>query len=254
MINEIVKDLKFEINKSNIAGIRFLALLGSYRENEAVSGYSDCDLLFILEADKYGNIPHQTLELLKETSEKLSSKYPVVFSFLTHTEFDLREYVDIEYLEHYSWGKVLLGMEDRFKELFRDILSKKDTTDAARKSLMYHNVIHARFNVLRKYVSLNKHNSKDADRQIAVLFIDKLVEIIDWILIYDGNYFETKQEIIGQFLAHNKDIGGETLSEILPLRSRLGGSVDASELRNFNRRASILLGQLSELIIKKHNL
>ncbi len=252
MINQIIKDLKSEINKNKIKDVHFLSLLGSYRESEAVFGYSDCDLLFILKADEYGNISYKTLELLKEISTKLSSKYSVVFSFLTHTEFDLYEYVDIEYLQHYSWGKVLIGSETEYKKLFDNILLKKDTTEVARKSLMYYNIIHARFNVLRKYVSLNEHNSKDVDRQISVLFVDKLVEIIDWILIYDGNYFETKREIINQFAEKNKNINNEILNEILLIRNKLGGNVEVSELKDFNRRAVSLLNQLSELVIKKH--
>jgi hypothetical protein len=254
MIDQIIKDLNIEINRSKIIDIQFLSLLGSYREDEAVSGYSDCDLLFILKSDEYGNISCKTIELLKVISRKLSTKYSVIFSFLTHTEFDLCEYVDIEYLQHYSWGRVLIGSKNQYKKLFDRILSQKDTTDIARKSLMYYNIIHARFNILRKYVSLNRYNSKNAERQISILFVDKLIEIIDWILIYDNNYFETKKEIIKQFAIRNRGVSKETLNDILLLRNKLGGNVKISELKKFNCSAVKLLKQLTELIIKKHKL
>ncbi|OGM94988.1 hypothetical protein A2524_02765 [Candidatus Wolfebacteria bacterium RIFOXYD12_FULL_48_21] len=252
MIDQIIKDLRSSINDAALDDIEFLALLGSYRENEAIAGYSDCDFLFLLKADQYGNISNKTLESLKEIALGLSARYAIVFSFLTHTEFDLREYVDIEYLEHYSWGNVLIGEESEYQKLFITILAGKDTAESARKALMYYNVIHARFNILRKYVSINRYNSKKAEKDIAALLVDKVIEIIDWILIYDGDYFGTKQEIVDQFKLRYEDIDRSTLNSILPLRSELGGDMEMQKLNNFNRNAIELLNQLSELIIKKH--
>jgi|GEM_PF-2088364 len=252
MINKIIEDLIKEINKVRFSDIILLSLLGSYRENEAVAKHSDCDFLFILKANKYGNISYKTIKVLKDISEIMSKKYPITFSFLTHTEFDLREYVDIEYLEHYSWGKVLIGTEAKYKKLFSRILHIKDTTDKTRKALMYHNIIHARFNVLRKYISLNKYNSKNIDKQLAVLLVDNIIEIIDWILIYDGNYFKTKQEIIKQFSIKNKNINASFLNEVMQVRKKFSGNIKLSKLKSFNRRAVHLLNQLTELTIKKH--
>ena len=61
---------------------------------------------------------------------------------------------------------------------------------------MYNAIAHARFNLVRKYVCINKFNTKVYLREILKLFIDNLLEISDWRLIADGIWCRSKKEIV----------------------------------------------------------
>lgn len=191
--------------------LKHIALLGSVRCDEAIEKYSDLDILFIFDSNKTGAIPINVLEKLKDIGDELSEKSNVEISLLPHTIFDFKEYVDFNYLIHYSWGEVVYGEKDVYKKIFEDIIKEK-YSEQKRKDLIYYNLIHARFNLIRKYISWNKNNKGDYNNTILKLFIDNLVEICDWALVYKNIFEKNKKDVAKKFieeypeLKHNKAI------------------------------------------------
>lgn len=199
--------------------IQFIALLGSVDDEEAVSNYSDLDILLILKSDNYGYIELSVLNTLKEISEKITTKYSLELSLLCHTIFDFEEYVDFNYLIHYSWGRVLVGNSDHFKQIFKKIIERK-YSDRNRKDLIYYNIIHARFNLLRKYASWNGTTKSDYKKFVTKLTINNILEITDWALVYKNIYSKTKKEICSNFKIQFPDIRHATIpKEALEIRS-----------------------------------
>ncbi len=176
----------------------FGALLGSTQTDEAIEGYSDLDVLFVLKSNKSGAVDASTLFQLKKIAEDVSNKNKVEISLLTHTVFDFEEYVNFEYLIHYSWGEVFFGSEEGYINLFFSIIKKK-FSKRKRKETMYYDIIHARFNLVRQYVSWNKFNRKEYPQTILKLIIDTVIEMCDWALIYRGIFKRTKREILEEF-------------------------------------------------------
>lgn len=248
IINHLCKYLDISLRKD----VLFAGLLGSYMNGEEVYAYSDFDILFIIKSNKGGTIKKSTILGLINLSEKLSKKYNIEISFLTHTKFDLKEYVDIEYLTHYSWAKVFIGNQERFNKTFYNIIKNKNSNTSKRKSLIYYNIIHARFNIVRKYISINKFNTKSPEVAKATILIDKIIEMVDWFLIYDGLYATSKKEIIDEFSKVRTNFDLTILDEILIIRSNMGSPKDIKKITSFNKRAIDFVNNLTELIIKKH--
>ncbi len=175
---------------------RFVALLGSVREGEHILAYSDLDILFILKSNSSGSLNPKILLALQKICGVLSKKYPIKISFLTHTEKEFKEYVDYEYLVHYSWGKVLFGDGKLYSGFFQRHLHLKKPVKRELLRQMYNAILHARFNLIRRYVSLNIFNTKRYKRELLKLFIDNLIEIADWRLIAEGIWSTSKRQIM----------------------------------------------------------
>ncbi len=193
-------------NKRLRARIKYIAVLGSYRECEVIENYSDLDILCIVKSDKYGVIKSVDIELLKKVASQASADFNIKISLLAHTEFDFTEYVDFNYLIHYSWGEVVCGDQKQFASLFKSILDNKNVTKESRRALMYYNIIHARFNLIRKYVSFNQNNTLDYRKDITKLFIDNILEICGWRLVYDDVFLDKKLKIVSIFQKKYKGI------------------------------------------------
>ncbi|MBI2065533.1 MAG: nucleotidyltransferase domain-containing protein [Candidatus Zambryskibacteria bacterium] len=176
----------------------FVSLLGSFQTGEAINSYSDLDILLILKSDKFGVVKNPILYRLKDLSKNISKKYNIEISLLTHTIFDFEQYVDFNYLIHYSWGDVLFGSKASYQKLFTNIINKKYSAKF-RKDLMYYNLVHARFNLIRQYVSWNKFNKANYEIVILKLIIDKIIEICDWALVYKNIFKKTKKEVLDEF-------------------------------------------------------
>lgn len=176
----------------------FISLLGSSQTGEAVDNYSDLDVLLVLKSSKSGFIKKRVLLELKKLTEQISQNTDIEISILTHTEFDFNEYVDLEYLIHYSWGRVLFGSKESYKNMFSSIIKEKYSKEKLR-DLAYYDLIHARFNVIRKYVSWNKFSKNNYTKDLLKLIVDKIIEICDWALIYKGIFMKTKKEIVQGF-------------------------------------------------------
>ncbi|MBZ9628152.1 nucleotidyltransferase domain-containing protein [Psychroflexus sp. CAK1W] len=202
MKNDIISQLSNLVTSSKIVSksIDFIALIGSYREHEAIENYSDIDILFILkDTDRKGTIELQVLSELRKINKKLCSQFSLDVSFLTHTIFDFNSYVEIDYLTHYSWGEVFYGEQEDFEILFSKILQYKAENEGQRKLNICNAVIHRRFNCIRKYVSVNEYLNPNYIQFISKLFIDNLIEIADLCLIYNGHYAKSKKEIVLEF-------------------------------------------------------
>lgn len=202
MKNKVISQLSNLVTSSKkvTSSIDFIALIGSYRENEAIETYSDIDILFVLkDTDNKGSIDLSVLNELRAINKMLCSQFQLDISFLTHTVFDFYSYVELDYLTHYSWGEVFFGKPQDFKVLFSKILKDKTATEEQRKLNMCNAVVHRRFNCIRKYVSVNEHRNPNYQQLISKLFIDNLIEIADCCLIYNNHYAQSKSEIVFEF-------------------------------------------------------
>jgi len=202
MKNEVLSRLLNLVTPSkNVCNsLDFIALIGSYREDEAIKNYSDIDILFILkDTDNKGTIDLSVLGELRKINKILCSEFPLEVSFLTHTVFDFCSYVEVDYLTHYSWGEVFYGKQIEFETLFSKILLNKAENEEQRKLNICNAVIHRRFNCIRKYVSVNEHLKPDYLQFISKLFIDNIIEIADLCLIFNNYYAKSKKEIVVEF-------------------------------------------------------
>ena len=181
---------------------KFIVVLGSYREKEIVQNYSDLDILLILNSDNYGTINVEILDDLRRIASIASKRYGVKISLLTHTIFDFEEYVDFNYLIHYSWGEVIYGDKKGFQSIFNRLLNKKQFDKKVRSLIIYYNIIHARFNLIRRFVSLNKTNTRKYKQEIVKIFIDNILEICDWFLVYNDIFVVKKSNIVRTFLSN----------------------------------------------------
>jgi hypothetical protein len=231
----------------------FIALLGSSQTDEAVEGYSDLDILLILKSNNSGAIKNQTLLELKHLTETISKKTDIELSLLTHTVFDFEEYVDFNYLLHYSWGKVLFGNESDYQKLFTSIIDKK-YSEKARKDLTYYNLVHARFNLIRQCVSWNKYNKSNYQNTVLKLLIDKIIEICDWALAYRGIFMKNKKEILSEFHSNFplKECG-HIPSQAYEIRSKWNSNnLSEKELNIFIDESLKFVQELVKIIHKEH--
>ncbi|MCK5026852.1 MAG: hypothetical protein KAS07_00385 [Candidatus Pacebacteria bacterium] len=235
--------------KSNLL---FISLLGSTRTHEEVESYSDLDILFILNSNESGAIDQVVLRAFKKMAQDLSKKYSLEISFLTHTIFDFEEYVDFNYLIHYSWGEVLYGDSTEYKVLFQEIIGSK-YSDERRRDLIYYNLIHARFNLIRKYVSWNKFNTVDYKKNILKLIIDLIIEICDWSLVYKNIFKETKKEILKEFNSNFKLKNGHIPQQAYEIRSKWKDlSFEEDTLDKFIEESILFTQELIEMIYEEH--
>ena len=205
--------------------ILFIALLGSYQDGEAVENYSDLDILYVLKSNESGAIRRTVIESLREVCKEVSKNTPLEISMLTHTLFDFEKYVDFEYLTHYSWGRVLYGDEEKYKATLAKIAGRKHSKEI-RENLAYYNLTHARFNLFRKYVSWNRFNKKDYKRALVKLFIDNLIEICDWALLYKDVYSKSKKEMADNFCMVFQDLAHKDLiHQVLQIRKEWNETV-----------------------------
>lgn len=251
LINDILKSCRG--NKYIQGDLIYVALLGSTRTNEEVENYSDLDILLVLKSNRSGTIKKETIGELKKISEQLSGRYSIEISLLPHTIFDFEQYVDFNYLIHYSWGEVLFGDKEKFKKLFKKIIDKK-YSDKVRKDLIYYNLIHARFNLIRKYVSWNSFNKTNYKRDILKLIIDLIIEICDWALVYKNIFKEKKINILEEF---DKSFILDTYNYIpkqaYKIRSDWSNyKFDETELDKFITESILFVQELIDVIHKEH--
>jgi len=250
VFNDCVATIKK--NKILIKQIELIALLGSVRENEAILNYSDLDILIILKSNKYGTFNKSVTPNLKRIASKFSKKSTIKISFLTHTFDDFKNYVDVEYLAHYSWGNVVYSKGKFLKKEIDEIIKNRGgLKKKATQSLMLYNLRHARFNVLREYISLNDDVIPNYDRSFAQKIVDKIFEISDWVLIYDGIWSKNKHEIVVNInkLYKNK-LNTEALDAAYLMRKNWN-EVSDSKLKNLMQDIIDYIINIIELTIKR---
>lgn len=233
--------------------IKYIVLLGSVLRNEAVENYSDLDILFIIDSNKSGTVPLKVLKELKKIGDETSRGNNIELSLLPHTIFDLKEYVDFNYLIHYSWGKVVCGDKNNLKKLFKNIIIEK-YSNKKRKDLIYYNLIHARFNLLRKYISWNENNKQNYRQSIIKLFIDNIIEICDWALIYRNIFKKNKKDVIGNFIKEYSKLKYKNVAKnALKIRFKWNKQdLSKKNLDTFLRESILLIEEIIKIIHEEH--
>lgn len=169
----------------------FMGLLGSVNSGEAVAGWSDLDLLFILDSSNDGTVSPITLEMLKKMHRQVQKNYPQIpISFLTHTLHDLENYVSYDYLLGYMHATPLYTRStDRVLiDSINDILTNREIDSETMKRQSIYSLRHMRFNLLRKYVSWSGDNI-----DLARLVADKLIQSSLLVLAYSGDIQKSKK-------------------------------------------------------------
>lgn len=189
-------ELKIKSDNNLLKTIEAIALLGSTADKEESDGWSDLDVLILMKSDDLGNIALENLEKLKQISNNISKKYEFPISILSHTVDDFEMYVSFEYLRHYSLGECTYPSSEYLKNKIDAILEKRKIDDLSRKAYSTYHMRHIRFNLLRKYISLNNYNSMDYPREFIKLLIDKMIKVTDLALNYNNCWPETKRDIL----------------------------------------------------------
>lgn len=202
-----------------IKRVRVIALLGSASDKEISETWSDLDILLVIKNEPSGNIPFKVYEKIRDIVKKISSKYNFPISILPHTEDDFEKYVCFEYLIHYSRGTCTYPDNGALKRIIGKILRKRGVDEKVRRAYCVYHLRHIRFNLMRKYVSLNKRSNKNSLKEFGKLLIDKMIKVTDLILNYYNIWATTKSEIYSQ--AKNRtDLNVSTLKKALILRKK----------------------------------
>jgi len=170
---EIIKKIK---NSDFYNEVVKIGLLGSTNDDEAIKGWSDLDILFILKSDKFGNIDPKTIIKIRNFNKKINYLYPNLnISFLTHTYDDLKKYVSYSYLETYRFATFTIEKDNIiFSDFLSDIIKSRGINKNIKKRYAVYYLRHLRFNLLRKIASEDLFDNKKVLKRI----IDKVVEII----------------------------------------------------------------------------
>ena len=182
--------------------VDLIALLGSVSDKEVSLGWSDLDVLVVLKTDKLGNIAIKNLKKLRMIALKISKTYSFPISILSHSIDDLEKYVSFEYLKHYSLGECTYPSRSYLKQKIEKILKSRNVDDLSRKAYCVYHIRHSRFNLLRKFVSLNACNTKNYKKDFAKLLIDKMIKVTDLALNYKNIWPKTKVGILSKAFQH----------------------------------------------------
>ncbi|MEI7792179.1 MAG: nucleotidyltransferase domain-containing protein [Candidatus Berkelbacteria bacterium] len=232
--------------------IKLVALLGSTADGEAVPHYSDVDLLVIPNNDDNGRINHDVIVKLKAIATHVSSVNEVKLSILTFTIDDLETFVDEEFLTHFSWRKTTYSKnDDTIQSICNSILAKRKVTAEKMQALVVNDLRKMRFDLIRKYISQNEFNSSGYIRAFGREFIDKLFEISDRALIFDGIWSKTKKEVMENIVSNYKDKFDTTaMQEVYAMRSGWNEATDAELEDCFERWISYVNSVIAHTISK----
>jgi predicted nucleotidyltransferase len=197
---DALEDSKKELfaDKELLADIELITLLGSVADGDAVEVYSDLDILIMIKTNNFGTYSLDTVNKLRLIVEKLSAQHNVRISFMTFTRFDLDNWVDAEFLTHFSWGRTIYANGPDLRQISEEILKKRNIKQDPQKemrSIVISGMNHLRFDLSKKYIYKNKHNTTNYIRDFGRDFIDKMFEVCDWYLIYENIWSKNKREI-----------------------------------------------------------
>ncbi|MCL5733458.1 MAG: hypothetical protein M1334_02210 [Patescibacteria group bacterium] len=233
--------------------IETIALLGSAATKEEIFGWSDLDILLIVDSDRFGNIVPLVIKSLKDIARKLFIKYGIQISIAPHTRNDLVNYVSFEYLMNYSFGRVVytrgLNLQNFIKEILRN---RKLNSNTKKRYCLYH-LRHIRFNLIRKYISTNSYSSDAWTRETSRLLIDGALEASAWALNFFDIWPKTKKSILRYVDSEfGKRLDTQPLHLALKLRAK-GTKNTKKDLSVFMRMGLKYLSDLLELIISEYN-
>lgn len=177
--------------------VELIALLGSVSQKEQSDSWSDLDILIVLKSDGFGNISLTVLNKIRDIASLVSTNHPdVLVSVLPHTIDDFSNYVCFEYLQHYSSGICTYPSKVKLAAVINRILRKRNVSEQVRKAYCVYHLRHIRFNLLRKYISVNKSNSQQPTKEFGKLLIDKVIKVTDLWLNYQNIWPKTKNDIL----------------------------------------------------------
>ena len=196
--------LTFLMKSDIIESIKAIACLGSYNDQEIVEGWSDLDILLIVESDAVGNIDINVVKNLDRIHSDIAEDFPnLEISFLPHTLHDLENYVTYSYLRTYQFAQTFYPRNDKFyiKRVIENIVQDRNLRKSIIKRIHIYDLRHLRFNLLRKVIS-----EKDF-QQKARLLVDELVRSTILILgIYD-RYEQSKEkraQMVKEYIKNTK--------------------------------------------------
>jgi len=232
--------------------IEIIALVGSVRTKEAIHGYSDLDVLLLIKSDQRGTINFSIINKLKKIVAYLSKLYNVKISLLTHTFNDLKYYVDPEYLIHYSWGRVAYTRGKNLKKEINQILRAKNFTEEDLRKLIIHNVRHSRFNIVRKFVSLNEHNTTNYYKSLGKELIDYIFELCEWALIYNNKWPRTKKKMIKQFSTNYNKVADISILKQAEFLRNQWSKINSKALKHFIPSTIKFITKISDFLIEDY--
>lgn len=218
-------------DKQLLPNVKIIALLGSAAVEEQSGSWSDLDVLVIMKSDRAGNIPIPFLDRLKQISCKVSEKHDFPISLLTHTEDDFSKYVCFEYLIHYSFGHCTYPDTNALKELIKRVLRQRKNSEEIRKNYFLYHLRHTRFNLIRKYVSLNGANLDQSEKDFLKLLIDKMIKVTDLSLNLQNIWPKTKKEIL-ETAKNRLPFDTKILEEALRIRNDWS-TISGNQIKSF---------------------
>lgn len=234
-----------------IRKVEIIALVGSVANEEESDGWSDLDILIVLKSDNMGNIPKICLDKLQQITTEVSQLYSFPISVLSHTIDDLEKYVSFEYLKHYSFGKCSYPNPTRLKEIVNSILEKRKIDNKTRQAYCVYHLRHIRFNILRKYVSLNKLSHDDRFKEFSKLLIDEVIKVTDLALNFIDLWPRTKRQILRE-AETNLNIEVCPLVKALEIRNNWK-DISINELEQFLPTGIEYILKVTTLILNKYN-
>lgn len=185
LLEERVLKYAFD-SPQTLDGVLFIGSLGSFAENEHFEDYSDVDCLIIM--DHSGPMYEYQWNLAPLT-EVLESCYGTV-SFLTHSLFDLKNYVSTPYLISYSLSAPIYQTPKwkLWNEISLIIKKRGFTAEDSRRYQLYM-VRHDRFNIFRKV---------RADPAIHDLWVinSQLFDQVRWMVQFHGYFSQSKVSML----------------------------------------------------------
>ncbi|MFA6390970.1 MAG: hypothetical protein WCX78_04525 [Patescibacteria group bacterium] len=247
--------LRSEVSRDSDLNIyvHLIALLGSVLDEEHIPGYSDLDILLLTDCDKSGNIPFIVITKLKTIAEKTNKEFRIQISLLPHTIDDFKNYVCFEYLTHYSWGKVVYGDQILLSSFIKKVIEDRKIDEEIRQRYCVYHLRHIRFNLIRKYISLNKYQDIDWEKKFGKTLIDGMLEASEWVLNFFDIWPKSKAPLCNMMTEQFSD---EFDTEIIhkALKARLNYSTLSSEdIRDFLPGGIAYICNLCEFILKKYN-
>lgn len=187
--------------------IETVALIGSAGADEAVVGWSDLDILVVVKSSRTGNVSFKVVSGLKATCEHLSAKYSFPVSILPHSVDDFKNYVSFEYLYHYNLTSGSnLSDKSELGQVLEAVLRSRAISEETRKRYCIYHLRHLRFNLTRKYVSLNKHNSGNYAKELGKLVINNLFKTCDLLLNFFDIWPVSKRDIVNLVSINYPDV------------------------------------------------
>jgi len=243
-------EAKIKSDKDLLRSVDLIALLGSVADKEESDDWSDLDVLVVLKSDGLGNISLKDLGKLQRILAEVSRRYKFPISILSHTIDDFEKYVSFEYLKHYSFGFCVYPSSDYLRKIIGQILAKRKIGEVTRKAYCAYHMRHIRFNLLRKYISLNEHSSPNFRKEFTKFLIDKMIKVTDLALNYIDLWPKNKKEIL-DLAKKNLNINMKPLKEALEIRSGWT-EIDNEELMTLIPNGTNYLLQVINLVLKEY--